>query len=579
MPSTKRTISIKPNISSPVRSETPKETPKEKVLIVEPPPPETKNETTWGEIIDNVKNSVLYLTVVQAQYKADRPFYYPADKTISGTGFIIDIDKGLVVTNAHVAENAMCIIGRAPGLGQRDISLSVVGLCRNKDLAILKIEEEDIKLLTRNYEKGNHLALNLTFDDSLFVVPGDPILAIGYPLGQENIKYSRGIVAGFQSFERSLLEKREGIHKRLPSIEDAKIRRPTFIQITAAVNPGNSGGPLFNREGKVIGIVSAGYDKSQNVSYAIPSRTFLAIYEELLTNKVVNIPTLSLGWNATNRELIDLKTGNPYIYGIYVRKVTPDSCLDKLVEGDIIKKLIYIDPFVENPKNLSLFSRPSFKDTFSKPETWDQQGFTRITCYFDRAGDCDIGMETNEEGNEEFMPLFDRKFSLSEVSDLIPIGAPIYLQVCRDKWYMLETVNDPVPIYRLPERYPMYEPYPYVIFGGLVCADIDKAHRNIVDDIDSDEYEKKVVIVYVFPDTMAYKTKSLKEGMIIKEVNGIPIKTVENINKICRAGTKVLTVKTTTCEFFIITTEQAIKDDKASIKTFNITYDYLLVEK
>ena len=79
----------------------------------------TSNGNRW-------KNSVLQLKVTRAIYKPDRPYGDPNDETVSGSAFIIDIERGYVVTNAHVVSNSISITGRIPKLGKRDISLELI---------------------------------------------------------------------------------------------------------------------------------------------------------------------------------------------------------------------------------------------------------------------------------------------------------------------------------------------------------------------------------------------------------------------------------------------------------------------
>ena len=83
----------------------------------------------WTKHGDRWKNSVLQLNVTRALYKASRPYANPSDKVVSGTGFIIDIERGYIATNAHVVSNAITISGRAPKLGKRDLSLELIGIC------------------------------------------------------------------------------------------------------------------------------------------------------------------------------------------------------------------------------------------------------------------------------------------------------------------------------------------------------------------------------------------------------------------------------------------------------------------
>ena len=516
----------------------------------------------WTSHGDRWKNSVLQLKVIRALYKPSRPYGDPGDRKVSGSAFIIDIERGYVGTNAHVVSNAISIAGRVPKLGKRDLSLELIGICREKDLALCKIHHDDIKLITRGMKKEEITSLNMQFGDNMELKEADEVMTIGYPMGEENIKYTTGIVSGFQSKNGD----------DFGDVEDAKHRSPTYIQITAAINPGNSGGPLLNKKGEIIGINAAGYLFAQNIGYAIPSRTFLSIYCELVKSTVVKMPTLALEWNKTNRELMKLKTGDERTYGIYVRKIHPDSCGDNLEEGDIIKRLDYKDSFWATKEAFSIHNRDP--DTICNGKTID------ILCYFDRYGDASVGIKKDER----FQKLIDRKMSFSEIMDMVPIGTSMALEICREgKWYLVETMHEFKDTNRVPRVYPRIEPIDYEIFAGLCCANLDMTHVDSFDNLDlftqnaENRYRKRVVICQVFPDTAAAKTQVLQMGHLIEELNSEPIQTLDDIRKILRTKPEIITIKTKDDSFFMVATETVIPEDKRAMKNFNIrNHNYLL---
>lgn len=153
----------------------------------------------FSKVIEETVDSVVTITTDSAQ----------------GTGFIITSD-GYVITNAHVLVDAT--YANALTSDREKKSMQLIGYDANLDLALLKIEGE--------YD-------SLEFEDISQVNLGDKVIAIGNPLGL-SFSVSEGIVSGKNRFGANEL--------------------PAYIQTDAALNPGNSGGPLINSGGKVVGI-------------------------------------------------------------------------------------------------------------------------------------------------------------------------------------------------------------------------------------------------------------------------------------------------------------------------------------
>ena len=518
----------------------------------------------WTTHGDRWKNSVLQLKVTRARYNPSRPYGDPDDKRVSGSAFIIDIERGYVGTNAHVVSNAISISGRIPKLGKRDISLELIGICKEKDLALCKIHHDDIKLITKGIKKENIPSLNMIFGDNMELKETDEVMTIGYPLGQGSIKYTTGIVSGFESKNGD----------DFGDIEDAKHRSPTYIQITAAINPGNSGGPLLNKKGEVIGINAAGYLFAQNVGYAIPSRTFLGIYCDLIKSTVVKMPTLALEWNKSSPELMEMKTGNEKTHGIFVRKVHPDSCVDSLENGDIIKRMDYQDSFWA--------SKEAFSINNHDPDAICNGSTITVLCYFDCYGDSSVC--TRKKGDEKLHKLIDRKMSFAEIMDMVPIGADLNLQICRDKeWYMVQAKHTFKKSKRILRFYPRLDPIDYEIFAGLCCSNLDMSHVDTFDNLtlytkdSNNRYTRRVVVCQVFPDTTASRTQVLRQGHIIDTLNETKIGTLDDIRKILRTRPDKIQITTKDKSFFMVSTDKVILEDKRAMKNFNIrNHNYLL---
>jgi putative serine protease PepD len=207
------------------------------------------SDTTPSHIYDAAKNAVTYIVADTAQGQA------------TGSGFVISKD-GLIVTNDHVVEGATHVQVKV-GTNGKAQDATVVGADPSRDLALLKVD-------------GNNLS-TLSLGDSSSVGVGDAVYAIGNPFGLDHT-FTTGIVSALQ--------------RNLQAPDGATISGA--IQTDAALNPGNSGGPLLDSAGEVIGVNAQIETGSQNgaeggnvgIGFAIPSTTVKAFVQEAKDGKL-----------------------------------------------------------------------------------------------------------------------------------------------------------------------------------------------------------------------------------------------------------------------------------------------------
>ncbi len=222
-----------------------------------------------------------------------------------GSGFIVSSD-GIVLTNAHVVEGAKEVTVKL--IDQREFKAKVLGTDKTSDIAVLKIDAKGLPFV----RMGN--------SDQLSV--GDYVLAIGAPFGLEETA-TAGIVSA--------------TGRSLPG--DGAV---PFIQTDAAVNPGNSGGPLFDASGAVVGINSQIYTNSggyQGVSFAIPINLAQGVEEQIVKTGKVEHGRLGVEIQSVNQSLAQsFKLSTPT--GALVAKVEPGSAAARagLKAGDVIIK-------------------------------------------------------------------------------------------------------------------------------------------------------------------------------------------------------------------------------------------------
>ena len=222
-----------------------------------------------------------------------------------GSGFIVSTD-GVVLTNAHVVADATKVTVRLTD--GREFEAKVVGSDKKTDIAVLRIDAKNLPTV----RIGNPATTRV----------GEWVVAIGSPYGFENT-----VTAGIVSAKSRSLP--DGTY--VP-----------FIQTDAAVNPGNSGGPLFNLAGEVIGVNAQIYSRTggyQGLSFAIPIDVAMRIENQLVAHGKVSRAKLGVGIQDIDQALAE-SFGLPKTAGAMIASVEKDGPAAKagLKEGDVVLK-------------------------------------------------------------------------------------------------------------------------------------------------------------------------------------------------------------------------------------------------
>ncbi len=162
----------------------------------------------------------------------------------SGSGFLVD-GKGLLITNAHVVKNAQGIL--AVNNKGEEFKVRLVKVDEVRDIAILKIEDKDFKTVQTLPYSLQRVSTDIA----------EPIFTLGYP--RNEIVYGEGYLSARTGYNGDTLS----------------------CQIAVAANPGNSGGPVFNKNGEIIGVISSKQAQVDGVVFAIRSRYILEALQEL----------------------------------------------------------------------------------------------------------------------------------------------------------------------------------------------------------------------------------------------------------------------------------------------------------
>lgn len=268
------------------------------------------NNTSERSIIEDASKSVVGISKLENSGIA----FYADDKNLIGVGSgVLISENGYILTNEHVAGSKYSNVYVTLENGAKYNS-NVIWSDTSLDLAIIKIPGENF-----NY-------LNLGDSDRIFL--GENVYAIGNPIGAE---FQRTVTKGIIS----------GKNRTIKIVEnDKEMYMEDLIQTDATINNGNSGGPLINDNGELLGINTVKISGVDGIGFSIPINIIKPLLE--LLEKDGNIPESYLGIYAFDKEVIPyLKSDLKFDKGIYVVSIDNQESLSggNIMVGDIIEKV------------------------------------------------------------------------------------------------------------------------------------------------------------------------------------------------------------------------------------------------
>lgn len=407
-------------------------------------------------------NTICKITAHNVVHDWYAPFRSPYENQSIGSGFFINND-GYILTCSHVVEDAIKLEITIPAFGKKIYSAEIVCISPDYDIALLRTD----------YENGANF---LELANSHNVKQGDKVNAVGYPLGQENLKLTGGVISGSQEH---------------------------LFQTDAPINPGNSGGPLINDKNEVIAINSQKIlaNTADNIGYSVPINYYKLLEENFMNSisKVVHKPVLLCDFSKIDNFIIDYN--NLKGEGYMISKINENSCLYKagIRQYDILTKInnYKIDNFGEVKVEWSV-EKINIKHLLYRFKVGDK---IKIE-YFSNEGKelktVDVELEyPNYEIDTVYLNLNRDNIDYEIISGLV---------LCNFKANHIDK-------------------------NQLIRANLDNKvmHKLINFSKPENRFENKLILVNVLPGSYTYSNNDIKSGLFLEKVNDIEISSLDEL--------------------------------------------------
>ena len=430
---------------------------------------------SWQEIQEESRDAVVYIAVVVKDFNWFNPYTMNSPKQASGSGFFID-QNGSILTCSHVIEDAISVFVIMPSLGKQFLKASVTGLCPEHDVAVLNLDEESQAIVRKKFG----CIPQLTLGDSDFVKRGEEVLALGYPgttIETHQVKGTTGVIS-------------------------ARLNR--VFQTDVAINPGNSGCPVIDKNGNVIAIAVSVMINAQNSNFAVPINIPKSLLPNFYEHKLIRLQSLGIVWSYATQHIKEYLNLSDQQEGCLVCDVYDNSSHFHI--HDIICKVNNFE--VDNYGEIRIFAD-------GDPIQFD---------YY--IAQLPLGHEV--------------------IFDIYRNGQPLQISMMIDK-------GSPSSI---PKRYPAYEKIDYEVFAGMIIMPLTDNYvkRTIKTRPSLQRYlthlyrhEPRLVIADIIPDSHIAQSRTMRWGDTINEINGEKVYTLDDFRKALQKSleTGIVIIKTT----------------------------------
>jgi S1-C subfamily serine protease len=501
----------------------------------------TQIDGSWAEVYQRISNAVVRVEVFGREFNWDEPHKPGEQKAGSGSAFLFKLnkpqsttnkdDKIYICTNYHVIEQAEGLSIQFPKIGHESFKVKFEGGAPDYDCALLYLEPKELSRLKAKLKEAGITELPyLTLGSSDELQQGAEVMLIGHPLGDQTAKGTTGVIAG---------QKADGC-------------RGEILNVTAASNPGNSGGPCVNKKGEVVGILTGGRSinsgqRAEGLNRVLPISYLEPVLTECKDKKIINAPYWGIIEEPGSVDLFAYYGIPEKEQGVYVQTVLPGSLAEKagIKPGDIISKLndISIDRF-------GLMFAP-----------WSTEKIA-FTSYLARCktGDAVTAMVWRKGG----------------------IQTACTMQVTKGLPSCLSGVKT---------LYLPFQPKPaYTVFGGLVITELTLnylnelpielmqklASRGINQEyfslFDVRNYAKSYLVVsHQYPDINLSRDDNYLTCNVIEQVNGTEVHTVQEFEEAVLAGADsgFVTIKTNLDRFVVLSLDSVLEQEPELASRYN----------
>ena len=401
-----------------------------------------------------IYNSIVKIITSDVIFDINIPYNITKQHKSIGAGFYID-NEGHILTAAHCVKNTIDIKINIPKYGKKNFNGEIICVYPDFDLAIIKIIDYKNDY---NLKLGNSDQINI----------GDEVYALGYPDGSNHPLRTAGTISG---------------------------RRDIFIQGDVPLNPGNSGGPVFNKNHEVIGVSAAKLSDSEDSSLIVPINIFKNVKNIMLKskNKIIYKNVLGILLRNNDDYYLDFHNLKEKINkGVVIGKILEKSPLKSLIkEGDIICKINDID--------------------------------------IDYYGEVNVDWE---EAKVPINYIIERTLPNGTVNlDIFDIKKKINIRLNNIKLMPLNL------LYPIREIFTHIEKYSYEVFGGMIVMNltldhIKETYKHLIHMIiDDDIYNPYLIISHIFENSKISEFENINKGLILDKVNDLTVRTIEDYRK------------------------------------------------